>query len=234
MSDQKWIRNSVERLSERLKEKGIHVCGMTVYNILKRMGYSMKYSKKRRMGSRHSCPYADEQFAYIASKKAEFLGSGLPEAACRFRDYLRTVLSNLVRDHRRKKQSPAAPLEGAGPEAEDVREGEEEFIRLWREGLVRRALQALEGHEKRTGEVRYTVLRLAMDHPGMEAEEMARRLSGQLGKPATAAWVRKRVFLARQKLRDLLRHEVRQTLREPTDEAVEEELAEVGLLAYCR
>jgi hypothetical protein len=38
----------------------------------------MKYSKKRRMGSRHSCPYADEQFAYIASKKAEFLGSGLP------------------------------------------------------------------------------------------------------------------------------------------------------------
>jgi hypothetical protein len=34
--------------------------------------------------------------------------------------------------------------------------------------------------------------------------------------------------------RELLRREVRQTLREPTDEAVEEELAEVGLLAYCR
>jgi hypothetical protein len=31
----------------------------------------------------------------------------------RFRDYLRTALSNLVRDHRRKKQSPAAALGGS-------------------------------------------------------------------------------------------------------------------------
>jgi hypothetical protein len=63
---------------------------------------------------------------------------------------------------------------------------------------------------------------------------MARRLSGQLGRTVGAAWVRKRVFLARQKLRDLLRKEVWQTLREPTEATVEEELAEVGLLAYCR
>jgi hypothetical protein len=116
----------------------------------------------------------------------------------------------------------------------DVRVSEEEYTRLWRDGLVRRALRPLEGHEKETREVRYTVLRLAMDHPEMESEEMARRLAAQLGKAVNAAWVRKRVFLARQKLRDLLREEVRQTLREPTDEAVEEELAEVGLLAYCR
>jgi hypothetical protein len=49
-----------------------------------------------------------------------------------------------------------------------------------------------------------------------------------------AVWVRKRLHLARQKLRELLREEVRRTLREPTDAAVEEELADAGLLAYCR
>jgi DNA-directed RNA polymerase specialized sigma24 family protein len=152
----------------------------------------------------------------------------------RFRDYLRAVLSNLVRDHHRKKRPPAGRLEEAEPEAVDVLVSEEEFTRLWRDELVRRALRALEGHEKETREVRYTVLKLAMDHPGMESEEMARRLTEQMGKAVGAAWVRKRVFLARQKLRDLLRKEVWQTLREPTDEAAEEELAEVGLLAYCR
>jgi RNA polymerase sigma factor (sigma-70 family) len=152
----------------------------------------------------------------------------------RFRDYLRAVLSNLVNDHRRRKRPPGAPLEATEPETVDVCPSEEEYTRLWRDELVRRALRALEEHEKETREVRYTVLKLAMDHPGMEAGQMARRLSGQLGKAVSAAWVRKRVYLARQKLCDLLRREVRQTLREPTDGAVEEELAEVGLLAYCR
>jgi RNA polymerase sigma factor (sigma-70 family) len=152
----------------------------------------------------------------------------------RFRDYLRAVLSNLVKDHHRKKRPAASPLEDAEPEAADVRVSEEEFTRLWRDGLVRRTLQALEEHEKETREVRYTALKLAMDHPEMESEEMARRLAEQIGKTVSAAWVRKRVYLARQKLRELLRREVRQTLREPTEEAVEEELAEVGLLAYCK
>jgi RNA polymerase sigma factor (sigma-70 family) len=153
----------------------------------------------------------------------------------RFRDYLRRVLANLVNDYHRKRGKQPGPLgEADPPAAAEGSPNDEEFTDLWREELVRRSLRALVEHERRTGEVRYTVLKLAMDQPELEAADLARQLAQRLGRPVEAAWVRKRLFLARQKLRELLRQEVRLTLREPTDEAVEEELAEVGLLAYCR
>jgi hypothetical protein len=78
MSEQVWVRNSVERIAEKLKEYGIELCGKTVGHMLRRMGFSMKYGKKRRAGSGHGCPHRDEQFEYIAAKKKEFLAAGLP------------------------------------------------------------------------------------------------------------------------------------------------------------
>jgi len=78
MSEQVWVRNSVERISEKLRDYGIDVCGQTVYRLLRRMGYSMKYSKKRRAGSGHDRPDVEQQFGYIAAKRKEFLAAGLP------------------------------------------------------------------------------------------------------------------------------------------------------------
>jgi hypothetical protein len=63
---------------------------------------------------------------------------------------------------------------------------------------------------------------------------MAEQLSARLGKPVSAAWVRKTLERARHKYADLLLHEVAQTLDNPTLEALEEELVDVGLLTYCR
>jgi hypothetical protein len=51
---------------------------MTVWRLLRRMGYSMKYSQKRRAGSSSDRPGVDEQFGYIAAKRKEFLAAGLP------------------------------------------------------------------------------------------------------------------------------------------------------------
>jgi transposase len=95
MSDQKWFRNSVENLSQRLKERGIEVSGQTVYRLLKRMGYSMKYSKKRRDGSRHNCLFREEQFAYIALKKGEFRDKRMPVISV---DTKKTELIGLFRN----------------------------------------------------------------------------------------------------------------------------------------
>lgn len=78
MSEQIWVRNSVERIAEKLKEHGINLCGKTVGHLLRRMGFSMKYGKKRRAGSGRGCPEREEQFGYIAAKKKEFLAAGLP------------------------------------------------------------------------------------------------------------------------------------------------------------
>jgi hypothetical protein len=78
MSEQVWIRNSVEQISEKLKGNGIEISGVTVWRLLRRMGYSMKYGQKRRAGYGGNRPGVDEQFGYIAAKRAEYLAAGLP------------------------------------------------------------------------------------------------------------------------------------------------------------
>ena len=54
------------------------------------------------------------------------------------------------------------------------------------------------------------------------------------GKPVTAGWVRKRLYLAREKLGELLLEEIRQSLDTPSEADMVQELIELNLLKYCR
>jgi hypothetical protein len=79
MCERVWVRNGVERLAIQLTEQGFPVCHMTVWRLLKRMGYSMKFNARRRRGSADADhPERDEQFEYIASRRKEFGDRGLP------------------------------------------------------------------------------------------------------------------------------------------------------------
>jgi hypothetical protein len=80
----------------------------------------------------------------------------------------------------------------------------------------------------------HTVLRFRAEHPEMRSEEMAAQLSGRLNKPLTAEGVRQTLRRARDKFADLLLDEIAASLEAPTLEQVEEELAELNLLEYCR
>jgi hypothetical protein len=82
--------------------------------------------------------------------------------------------------------------------------------------------------------VLYATLKLKMDHPDWGAAQLAEHLSEQLGSPVNAVSVRQRLSRARNRLCELLRQQVRLELRNPTEEQVDEELAELGLLGYCR
>ncbi len=150
----------------------------------------------------------------------------------RFRHYLRSCLSNLVTDYRRRQQRQGQALGDFEPAAADQPLSEQDFLALWREELVGRALRALEEFERQSGQLLYTVLKLKMDQPELRSAQIAERLGG--GQALTEGWARKRLFRAREKLTELLRAEVRQSLREPDEAQVDEELAEVGLLEYCR
>ncbi len=152
----------------------------------------------------------------------------------RFRHYLRACLSNLVNDYQRRQGRRVDALGDFDPAAPGSAADEKEFVALWRQELVERALRALANHEKRTGQQFYSVLKLKMDHPELRSAQMAERLTASAGKPLTEVGVRKRLSLARAKLVELLRAEVKQSLRDPTEEQVEEELADLGLLEYCR
>jgi len=76
MSDAKWVRASLTRLSKQLAEKGHRASPGTVGRLLKLMDYSMKGNKRRQVHSKD--PDRDEQFRYIASQRAKFIAAGLP------------------------------------------------------------------------------------------------------------------------------------------------------------
>ena len=76
MSDQVWVRNSVDHICDKLGGYDITVSRCTVWRLIREMGISMKHSLKRRAGRNH--PEREMQFGYIAARRKEFLAAGLP------------------------------------------------------------------------------------------------------------------------------------------------------------
>jgi RNA polymerase sigma-70 factor (ECF subfamily) len=156
----------------------------------------------------------------------------------RFRAFLKTSLYHLVINYHTRKRKPALPLTedipDPGRDAPALPESDEEFQKAWRTELLTRTWQALQRVEQETSQPCYTVLRFRADHPEMASGPMADQLSARLGKSVTAGWVRKQLYLARDRFTALLLEELRQTLENPTVDNVEQELTELGLLQYCR
>jgi len=76
MSKQRWVRSSLRRLSERLKEEGHPASTGVVRLLLRDMGFSLKANQRKQ--GRPGCPERDTQFRYIASLRERFTGAGLP------------------------------------------------------------------------------------------------------------------------------------------------------------
>ena len=80
----------------------------------------------------------------------------------------------------------------------------------------------------------HTVLHHRVTHPEQRSAETAIELSGRLGKELTANWVRKWLHAARERFAELLLAEVVASLRDPSPDAVVQELIDLELLAYCK
>jgi transposase len=78
MGEQKWVRSSVRKLAERLKERGFSIAYNTVWHLLKRMGFSLRTAVRRRRGVCKDPAARDEQFRYIASQRKAFIEARLP------------------------------------------------------------------------------------------------------------------------------------------------------------
>jgi len=76
MIEQRWIRSSLRRLSERLADQGHQACAGVVARLLTKLGFSLKASERKQ--GRLGCLNRDEQFTYIASQKQQFITAGLP------------------------------------------------------------------------------------------------------------------------------------------------------------
>ncbi len=155
----------------------------------------------------------------------------------RFRDFLKTVLYHLIVDFHKHRARQPKPLADAGElpaRADGAAQQDAGFVEAWRGELLRRAWEALAHFEQESGQPLATVLRLRTDHPDMHSPQLAERLSLQLARPVTEGWVRKRLHFAREKFTTSLIEEVRRTLGTADDEALADELRDVGLLDYCR
>ena len=68
----------------------------------------------------------------------------------------------------------------------------------------------------------------------MRAPQLAEALAARLDRAFTAAGIRQILHRSRERFAALLLDEVAHSLQSPTAEQLEEELAELGLLDYCR
>jgi RNA polymerase sigma-70 factor (ECF subfamily) len=148
----------------------------------------------------------------------------------RFRNYLKTSLSRLVTDHHRARQQapgPLAPSVIGGAPAED---DEPSFAANWRQELLERTWQALAEFNP----TYHAALHLRIEDPELPSAQMAAQLSEQLGKPISAALVRKSLQRAHDKFADLLLDEVALSLETSSPSEMEQELKELDLLRFCR
>jgi RNA polymerase sigma factor (sigma-70 family) len=156
----------------------------------------------------------------------------------RFRNYVKTALVRLVGEYRRRNRRRPQPLpDGSlGPAVEQDQDfsSDEAFVQHWRAALLARAWEALAAFEKTTHCHFHAVLRFRSAHPDLPSQEIAAQLSGELGKPLTAAGVRQTLRRAREKFADLLLDEVAGTLQTDDPAQLEQELLDLNLMAYCQ
>jgi hypothetical protein len=76
MSSKKWVRSSLQKLSEALDREGYQIGRMTVRRLLRELDYSLKANRKQDSGPPH--PDRDRQFRYIQRVKRVFFANGHP------------------------------------------------------------------------------------------------------------------------------------------------------------
>jgi RNA polymerase sigma-70 factor (ECF subfamily) len=149
----------------------------------------------------------------------------------RFRDFVKTALYHLVVDHHRRLRSApdTLPPDVEGPPAPEL-PGEKDFEAHWRQELLDRAWEALAG----AAPLLHAALRARADDPGQTAAQLAQMLAAREGRPFNEVAVRQLLHRAREKFAGFLLEEVARSLGSDEPGRIEEELSELGLLAYCR
>jgi RNA polymerase sigma factor (sigma-70 family) len=151
----------------------------------------------------------------------------------RFRDYLKRCLANMVIDHYRDRAREPLQL-GTSSSSQEPVDPADDFSPVWTQELLNQAWKALEQHERTTGQLSYTVLRLQSDNPKIRAADLARQLSSSQGRAYTADAIRQIVHRARKRFSEMLLDEVKRSLGNPSEEELAAELRELGLMEYCK
>jgi RNA polymerase sigma-70 factor (ECF subfamily) len=194
--------------------------------------------KRYLLGAVRDPEAADELYQDFACRLLSgSLGGADPEHG-RFRHFVKGVLYHLIADHH--KRCRRRPLELAPNHPEPAVEPptlsdiDRDLVASWRDELLARAWAALESIERHTGREYYTVLRFRADHADLSSPELAAQLADKLGRKVTAVGVRQTLHRAREKFAELVLDSVKEAMDGPTQEQLDQELIELGLLVYCQ
>jgi len=169
----------------------------------------------------------------------------------RFRHYVKRVLSNKIIDYYRlprtlsldggEEDGHGLDLAGSsavGPGQELLKAWENGDRKCWEDGVWSAAWKSLEQLETQTGQPFWSACRHHFSHPESRTPEKAAEVSKQLNRTITPENFRQLVHRGKEKLADLLLHEVVRSLRPfcdgpPDVDTVREEMAELNLLPFC-
>lgn len=154
----------------------------------------------------------------------------------RFRDYLKQSLRHAVADHFQRHGRHAV----GGADWDQIADpattsADRAWLEEWQRCILNRAWRELERHEQHTpGNRFFTLLRLVAEEPDADSVTLATILGERLGQPVRADAVRQQLSRGRRKFAELILAEVRRGLEAPTEEHVQDELQELGLLPFVR
>jgi RNA polymerase sigma-70 factor (ECF subfamily) len=192
------------------------------------------------LGAVGSPDLADELFQEFALRLARGAFRFVDPKRGRFRDYLKSTLYHLVVDCQKQRHKAHRSLDTGVPEPAawdgDPDRSHEQFVQNWRGEMLARAWTLLRQQERSGGQPFFSVLKYRAEHPRVSSAEMAARLTERLqpDRPFTSTGIRKTLERARCRFAQALIDEVAHSLDNPTDDELEQELIDLGLLAYCR
>lgn len=163
--------------------------------------------------------------------------SGADPNRGRFRDMLRTAVRNVVRNYWARQKQRAAVALDLNWLADKASEPNDPFLAAYRENLLRATwhrLQQYEAQQKVSGSLPYLVLQLRAAHPEATSDELAERLSEQLGRKVTPAAFRQQLHRARERFAEVLVQEIASALDQPDEQKIADELMALELYEYVR
>ncbi len=180
---------------------------------------------------------ADElsQEVVIRILKGDFAGAD-PNRG-RFRDLLKVAVRNMVRNHW-AKENRRRPVDIDQVHTDEVGEEhtqEDPWLDSWRYNVLELAWAALKNYEEqREGRIAYTVLKLRAEHPTVDSESLAGKLSEVTGKTYRADTTRQQLRRARIRFAEFLVEEIAQGLEQSDPNRIQEELIALGLYENIR